>query len=228
MSYADRRSAPDDLDWFYSRGHSVDVRAIPIERSCGGPPDDPDKDRVRKGRIDVVLRAVVRSAPRRICVWDHVTDDRALRPCPSAGCVDVSIGGAWLEWALSAYHGGPVDLVPVDRMAVAFLALLTGAGNEPEAARMIAARRHHAEAKAAVTASKKRAGSARARRIDKGIARRDLEEAARVLAIVYGSPVAQGMAPAREQWGALRIETQRGAMVRVHRAALAAYREAGG
>lgn len=228
MSYTDRRSAPDDLDWYYSRAASVDVRAIPIERGAGGPPEDPEKNRIRKGRIDAVLRAVIRRDPVRRCVWDHDTEDRALRRCPGDGCVEVSIGGAWLEWALRSYHGGPVDLVPVDRMAVAFLALLTGAANESDEARMIAARRHYAEAKAALAASKKANGSARARRIDKGIARRDLEEAARVLAIVYGSPVATAFAPSREQWGALKLETQRGAMARVHAAALAAYREAGG
>ena len=49
-----------------------------------------------------------------------------------------------------------------------------------------------------------------------------------MLAIVYGSPVAAAFAPSREQWGALKLETQRGAMARVHAAALAAYREAGG
>lgn len=228
MSFVERRSAADDLDWFYARAASVDVRAIPIERGAGGPPEDPEKDRIRKGRIDAVLRAVVRREPVRRCVWDHDTEDRALRRCPGDGCVEVAIGGAWLEWALRSYHGGPVDLVPVDRMAVAFLALLTGAANESDEARMIAARRHYAEAKAALAASKKANGSARARRIDKGIARRDLEEAARVLAIVYGSPIAAAFAPSREQWGALKLETQRGAMARVHAAALAAYREAGG
>lgn len=228
MSYTDRRSAPDDLDWYYSRAASVDVRAIPIERGHGGPPEDPERDRIRKGRIDAVLRAVIRRDPVRRCVWDHDTEDRALRRCPGDGCVEISIGGAWLEWALRSYHGGPVDLVPVDRMAVAFLALLTGAANESDEARMIAARRHYAEAKAALAASKKANGSARARRIDKGMARRGLEEAARVLAIVYGSPVATALAPSREQWGALKLETQRSAMARVHAAALAAYREAGG
>lgn len=234
MSYTDRRSAPDDLDWYYSRAASVDVRAIPIERGAGGPPEDPERDRIRKGRIDAVLRAVIRREPVRRCVWDHDPQcaDPTLTPadrrCPGLKCVEVSIGGAWLEWALRSYHGGPVDLVPVDRMAVAFLALLTGAANESDEARMIAARRHYAEAKAALAASKKANGSARARRIDKGIARRDLEEAARVLAIVYGSPVATAFAPSREQWGALKLETQRGAMARVHAAALAAYREAGG
>lgn len=214
-------SALADLDWRYSRGETVDLRAIPIERGLGGIPENADDERTRLGRIDRRLRAVLHAAARDVCVADHE------RRCPTADCVAVSAPGSLLVWVLRAWHGGPRDLPPAERAVVSFGALLVGATTESDEARVIAVRRQHRDAKRALDAAKKTGAKGRAGRIDRGIAKRDLEEAAHVLRVVYGSPTARELGAARESWGKLPLAQQYRAMGALHAAAVAAYREAG-
>lgn len=228
-----RVTALADLDWRFSRGEALDLRSIPIERSYAGPPEDTDDDRVRLGKIDSRLRAVVRRPePVVACVSGHPLrcpqPDRVVDGKTIEGCVLLSAPGSLLLWALRTYHSGPMDLPPADRMIAAFGALLVGAETESDEARVIGVRRAHQVATAALKAAKKAGKSGRASKIERGIAKRDLAEAAHVLHVVYSSPAANELAKARDAWGAVELAVQRGAMSRLHAAALAAYREAGG
>lgn len=222
-----------DLDWRFARGETLDLRSIPIERSYAGPPEDTDDDRVRLGKIDARLRAVARrSEPVTACVSGHPLrcpqPDRVVDGKTVEGCVLVAAPGSLLLWALRTYHSGPMDLPPADRMLVAFGALLVGAESERDEARVIGVRRAHAVATVALKAAKKAGKSGRASKIERGIARRDLAETAHVLRVVYSSPAATELAKARDAWSVVELAVQRGAMSRLHAAALAAYREAGG
>lgn len=212
-----------DLDWRFSRGEAVDMRAIPIERGLGGIPEDADDERARLGRIDRRLRAVLRSAPAPVCVADH--DKR----CPHADCVQIEAPGALLTWVLRAWHGGPRDLPPAERATTSFGALLVvGVVAEQDESRILGVRRQHSEAARALRDAKKAGKGGRASKIERGIAKRVLEEAAHVLRVVYAAPVAVELAAAREAWARLPATSQRLAMSRLHQAALSAYSDAGG